>query len=1498
PTTGTPESIDRSELIPAKRGDVLVLEAQARADSSDQDNQDVGGATEFTCQAPAAYLEVVKQTRTDAGYACEFKVVADIPHAAQTLAAAPAGTQVVTDGIYGWDVPGYIQVAGSWTDAEGQTHTDWVRVGLTYQAPEAFKVEGAAYLGQTVNLVSDVPDVAHCAWYHYVAAGDSWPVASGLSYTISQADFNSDGEGRRIIVRAYDAAGRTLAEDWFQPTREPPPSPSRGAVKADRTTEDFADPMVGVSVNNVWEPGFFDSSWGVMQEHPWFLVTQNTPEREPTLGWYDQRQAEVANQHLEWMADYGVDYASYLWVWNPAGESKSKVSIDAYVDSPAQSELAFSLLWDASTAHVRSDFSLEAWEGIVGQWLDDYLNRDEYLRINGKPVVFIHSGNLFAAAVERIAADTNTTTLAVLKDMNKIADRLAEQAGFEGLFLVSGYSNPTAHWNMVTGGGGFDANSAYNYHAPATLSGEAEKYSASYSELDQIYRDAWAAGVTEEFRDDPGASRGPVIVELTAGWDASPLAPSAAEGSLYKDAVHNQSGSTPAQFEEHLAAGLEFVEQNPELTHGLAKIYAWNEFLEGGYVEPHREFGFGYLEAVSRVFGALELSQDQWAVPASGGATDPVAVWTDLRSWAVQTSADWLTVDESIGQYDGQFTLAAAPNPTPSSREAIVTVTAGGLTREIVVSQAAEPASGGLLDCANPANRADGPNSATVPAGPTSGTGQEVAAWACQIPDGAQAVTLTGGIGSSLTWAQGWVDVRFYDGDGQEINVLGELDSAERKQSDKMTGVGNLYRYRLGPWYGDFSALALEETLVVPAGAAELRVYVVTTSEANTPKSGALAVSDLAVVSGVFLDPVGADFGSTNYPSGFAKTLFEAGESPAWSFKTVPASSPGLLTVTVRDLDGLVVDRANVDRAAGTSAALDVQFVGLEPGYYSVQARFAATAGAHGLWTSAFVVLPESSGSLDARFGVDAQLVWASAPAEASRRSAAMLAALGVGSARDRMEWAADAATCAVTMETVNGGQVALVAAELRATGVEDVQVFENSPGCARPAGETDSRAAISDYDAAYNFGVAYAEEALSGKAPRSVEVWNEPNATNFFRGYPWQYASLLKAFSAGVKSVAPDAAAEAVRVLIGGSADYPGRFIEEVYGNNAAAYFDTRNQHFYRGTDFNTWTPTDLIDFLSADPADMSNPSADMSGSITAVEQAAGVADKPGWLTETGYAVNRDASGSFAADELAQAEYLVKSYAQGFAAGYERVFGFSWQEVNEPQHGSFGIVRQDLSPRPAALALAVLTKHLAGAEVAATVKHGDGRTVYFATTDGGYVAVTWGGGGSVPSGATVSDVFGRSVDAAEARTQGSGVYLVNGIGGLPEAAQVVVTPTAAPASSVPALRLEAADVRVDGVTPSLPAHGSRANAELDVAPTQTVAVSVRARSAVNADVNPRATVTCVSDSPNLTATGPPVLVAGVWTCSFTARLGDGELAHAAVAATLDGPADTVRVAL
>ena len=50
----------------------------------------------------------------------------------------------------------------------------------------------------------------------------------------------------------------------------------------------------------------------------------------------------------------------------------------------------------------------------------------------------------------------------------------------------------------------------------------------------------------------------------------------------------------------------EWVDRNtPEGHPRLITINSWNEWTEGSYLEPDEKSGFGYLEAIRKVFGSV-----------------------------------------------------------------------------------------------------------------------------------------------------------------------------------------------------------------------------------------------------------------------------------------------------------------------------------------------------------------------------------------------------------------------------------------------------------------------------------------------------------------------------------------------------------------------------------------------------------------------------------------------------------------------------------------------------------------------------------------------------------------------------------------------------------------------------------------------------------------------------------------------------------------------------
>jgi hypothetical protein len=85
------------------------------------------------------------------------------------------------------------------------------------------------------------------------------------------------------------------------------------------------------------------------------------------------------------------------------------------------------------------------------------------------------------------------------------------------------------------------------------------------------------------------------VPHVSVGWDPN----SRFHGSKYKDEV--TTGNTPDKIEEAFHAVKAFLERHPELPR-LVTVNAWNEWTEGSYLQPDSLYGYGYLQAIRKVF--------------------------------------------------------------------------------------------------------------------------------------------------------------------------------------------------------------------------------------------------------------------------------------------------------------------------------------------------------------------------------------------------------------------------------------------------------------------------------------------------------------------------------------------------------------------------------------------------------------------------------------------------------------------------------------------------------------------------------------------------------------------------------------------------------------------------------------------------------------------------------------------------------------------------------
>lgn len=264
----------------------------------------------------------------------------------------------------------------------------------------------------------------------------------------------------------------------------------------------------------------------------------------------------------------------------------------------------------------------------------------------------------------------------------------------------------------------------------------------------------------------------------------------------------------------------------------------------------------------------------------------------------------------------------------------------------------------------------------------------------------------------------------------------------------------------------------------------------------------------------------------------------------------------------------------------------------------------------------------------------------------------------------------------------------------LRAGGVRPLVVVRSAPGWAQDDGSIlgalighregpPSPEHLSDWGE-FVRRVAERYPGLAG-----IEVFNEPNyAVNNWRprADPSYYTSVLRSANAAVKSARPG-----MPVLFGGLLNVsdselpvnmsPERFLSEAYVAGARGQMDAIAIHPY-------------VYLYRGSPADPRSPYRQMLAGMRRVRDSAGDRRTPFWITETGYpTASPDVDG---VSPEGQANRLTEIARLGLSEpDVDAVLLYSLidhgEDPYEVEHG-FGVVRTDLTPKPALAAIAAVT--------------------------------------------------------------------------------------------------------------------------------------------------------------------------------------------------------------
>jgi hypothetical protein len=303
----------------------------------------------------------------------------------------------------------------------------------------------------------------------------------------------------------------------------------------------------------------------------WARIWPTAPERKPVLGWYDEGNPECVDWQIKWAVESGLSYFLVDWYWDRGGMHLDHW-LQAFQKARYKSHLKWAMMW--ANHNPPGSHSEEDQRKVTQFWIDHYFGTPEYYRIEDMPVVMIWS----PGGMNRDLADKGG-----VQRLLEISREMARAAGYKGIWFVAmkwPEASTAAKDIQWLADAGFNMTSIYHYMHHG---GKAEN--PRHFHFDLVAESSlpyWRA------RHETGIL--PFLPNLSTGWDDRPW--HGTKGTV----IH---GRTVAHFRRICEDAKRFADESGVKRLVLAPL---NEWGEGSYAEPCREFGFGMYEALRDVF--------------------------------------------------------------------------------------------------------------------------------------------------------------------------------------------------------------------------------------------------------------------------------------------------------------------------------------------------------------------------------------------------------------------------------------------------------------------------------------------------------------------------------------------------------------------------------------------------------------------------------------------------------------------------------------------------------------------------------------------------------------------------------------------------------------------------------------------------------------------------------------------------------------------------------
>lgn len=320
--------------------------------------------------------------------------------------------------------------------------------------------------------------------------------------------------------------------------------------------------------------------------------------RKPLWGYVNEADPKVMEMQIEEAVSHGVNVFIYDWYWFDRRPFLENCLNDGFLGAPNNQKMKFYIMWaNHDAGHLwnkeLSDtdcLDTVIWQGgidragfdiMTERLMDKYFSLPNYYTVDGCPVFMIYETSTFVDGMGGV------------KEARAALDGMrarAKEKGFKGLHVqVTGRAGRTF---AVTGADKSESIDSAELMRALGIDSFTHYQFVHFTNIDRDYGEIMK-DVEKVWYGADEAYGIPYFAHVSCGWDNNPR--------FYGFRPGIVKNNTPESFENALKMAKKYADSHKDRP-ALITVNSWNEWTETSYLEPDDLYGYGYLDAIKRVF--------------------------------------------------------------------------------------------------------------------------------------------------------------------------------------------------------------------------------------------------------------------------------------------------------------------------------------------------------------------------------------------------------------------------------------------------------------------------------------------------------------------------------------------------------------------------------------------------------------------------------------------------------------------------------------------------------------------------------------------------------------------------------------------------------------------------------------------------------------------------------------------------------------------------------